>query len=62
MIMRTVIGIDVSKNKANIAVVTDLVVVKELAISLDALGFNELKHVVLQFGGNPEIVFEATGV
>ncbi|QFR61599.1 IS110 family transposase [Levilactobacillus zymae] len=62
MIMRTIIGIDVSKNKANIAVATDLVVVKELAISLDALGFNELKHVVLQFGGNPEIVFEATGV
>ncbi|WP_434433843.1 IS110 family transposase [Lactiplantibacillus paraplantarum] len=62
MIMRTIIGIDVSKNKANIAVATDLVVVKELVISLDALGFNELKHVVLQFGGNSEIVFEATGV
>ena len=62
MIMRTIIGIDVSKNKANIAVVTDLAVVKESVISLDALGFNELKHVVLQFGGNPEIVFEATGV
>ncbi|WP_162255432.1 IS110 family transposase, partial [Levilactobacillus namurensis] len=31
-------------------------------ISLDALGFNELKHVVLQFGGKVEIVFEATGV
>ncbi|OBS41914.1 hypothetical protein A9177_14975 [Lactiplantibacillus plantarum] len=60
--MRTVIGIDISKNKANIAVATDLVVVKELVISLDALGFNELKHVVLQFGGKPEIVFEATGV
>jgi len=60
--MRTVIGIDVSKNKANIAVTTDLIVVKESAISLDMLGFNELKHVVLQFGGNPEIVFEATGV
>lgn len=60
--MRTIIGIDVSKNKANIAVATDLVVVKELVISLDALGFNELKHVVLQFGGNSEIVFEATGV
>ncbi|WP_251898701.1 IS110 family transposase [Lactiplantibacillus paraplantarum] len=62
MIMRTIIGIDVSKNEANIAVATDLVVVKELVISLDALGFNELKHVVLQFGGNSEIVFEATGV
>ncbi|MCT4488956.1 IS110 family transposase [Levilactobacillus parabrevis] len=60
--MRTVIGIDVSKNKANIAVTTYLIVVKESAISLDMLGFNELKHVVLQFGGNPEIVFEATGV
>ena len=60
--MRTIIGIDVSKNEANIAVATDLVVVKELVISLDALGFNELKHVVLQFGGNSEIVFEATGV
>lgn len=60
--MRTIIGIDVSKNKANIAVATDLVVVKELVISLDALGFNELKHVVLQFGGNSQIVFEATGV
>ena len=62
MIMRTVIGIDVSKNKANIAVVKDLVVIQELVISLDVLGFNELKHVVLQFGSNPEIVFEATGV
>lgn len=62
MIMRTIIGIDVSKNKANIAVATDLLVVKELVISLDALGFNELKHVVLEFGGSPEIVFEATGV
>ncbi|MBP5841418.1 transposase [Lactiplantibacillus plantarum] len=62
MIMRTIIGIDVSKNKANIAVATGLVVVKELVISLDTLGFNELKHVVLQFGGNSEIVFEATGV
>jgi len=62
MIMRTVIGIDVSKNKANIAVVTNLMVVKESVISLDVLGFNELKHVVLEFGGSPEIVFEATGV
>jgi transposase len=62
MIMRTIIGIDVSKNKANIAIVTDLVVVEESVISLDMLGFNELKHDVLQFGGKPEIVFEATGV
>ena len=62
MIMRTIIGIDVSKNKANIAIVTDLVVVEESVISLDMLGFNELKHAVLQFGGKPEIVFEATGV
>lgn len=62
MIMRTVIGIDVSKNKANIAIATDLVVVKESVISLDILGFNELKHVVLEFGGHPEIVFESTGV
>lgn len=60
--MRTIIGIDVSKNKANIAVATDLVVVKESVISLDMLGFNELKHIMLEFGGNPEIVFEATGV
>ncbi|MZU91229.1 hypothetical protein CJP55_04165 [Lactobacillus plantarum] len=62
MIMRTVIGIDVSKNKANIAIATDLVVVKESVISLDILGFNELKHVVLEFGGHLEIVFESTGV
>lgn len=62
MIMRTVIGIDVSKNKANLAVAVDLVVVQELVIPLDMLGFNELKHIVLQFGGSPEIVFEATGV
>jgi Transposase and inactivated derivatives len=60
--VRTVIGIDVSKNKANIAVVRNLVVVKESVISLDILGFNVLKHVVLEFGGNSEIVFEATGV
>lgn len=60
--MRTIIGIDVSKNKANIAVVRDLVVIQESVILLDVLGFNELKHVVLQFGGNSEIVFEATGV
>ncbi|WNN64832.1 IS110 family transposase [Levilactobacillus namurensis] len=62
MIMRTIIGIDVSKNKANVAVATDLIVAKELTVPLDALGFNELKHVVLQFGGKAEIVFEATGV
>lgn len=60
--MRTIIGINVSKNKANVAVATDLVVVKELVISLDALRFNELKHVVPKFGGNTEIVFEATGI
>ncbi|GAA5499537.1 IS110 family transposase ISSsu7 [Lactiplantibacillus plajomi] len=60
--MRTIIGIDVSKNKANVAVVTDLVVVKELTISLDLLGFNELKHAVFQFNEKAEIVFEATGV
>lgn len=60
--MRTIIGIDVSKSKANIAVMTDLVVVKEAVIPLDVLGFSELKHVVLQFGGSVEIVFEATGV
>ncbi|WNN65906.1 hypothetical protein RIN67_02105 [Levilactobacillus namurensis] len=47
MIMRTIIGIDVSKNKANVAVATDLIVAKELTVPLDALGFNELKHVVL---------------
>ncbi|NLR10805.1 transposase, partial [Lactobacillus sp. HBUAS51381] len=51
-----------SKSKANIAVVTDLVVAKEDVIPLDVLGFSELKHVVLQFGSNVEIVFEATGV
>ncbi|WP_280990884.1 IS110 family RNA-guided transposase [Lactiplantibacillus carotarum] len=62
MIMRIVIEIDVSKNKANIAVATDLVVVRDLAIPVDALGFNELKHIIFQFGGNPEIVFEATVV
>lgn len=60
--MRTVLGIDVSKNKANIAVVTDLKVVDELVIPLDALGFNHLKQVILQTGSTPEIVFEATGV
>lgn len=60
--MRTIIGIDVSKNKANLVVTTDLLVVKELVISLDALGVNELKHIVLQFGGNSNIVFEAIGV
>lgn len=60
--MRTVIGIDVSKNKANIAVAVDSEVIEESVISLDILGFNELKHVVLQFSSTPEIVFEATGV
>lgn len=40
MIMQTVIGIDISKNKANMAVATDLAVVKETVISLDVLGFN----------------------
>lgn len=62
MIMRTIIGIDVSKNKANVAVATDFVIKDEQVISLDVLGFNKLKHIIIQFGGTAEIVFEATGV
>lgn len=42
--MRTIIRIEVSKTKANVAVATNLVVVKELTLSLDALGFNELTY------------------
>jgi len=60
--MRTIIGIDVSKNKANVAVATDLRVISEFKISTDILGFTKLSQTILSCNNAPEIVFEATGV
>jgi len=59
---RTIIGIDVSKNKANVAVTRDLRIIKEFVMPLDVLGFSQLKQVMIQCNQTPEIVFEATGV
>lgn len=60
--MRTIIGLDISKNKANAAVVQDLQVVEEFQFATDVLGLRDLKQLIVALGGNVEIVFEATGV
>lgn len=60
--MRTIIGLDISKNKANAAVVQDLQVVEEFQFPTDVLGLRDLKQLIVALGGNVEIVFEATGV
>lgn len=59
---RTIIGIDVSKNKANIAVSKDLRIIDEFVIPLDVLGFAQLKQAMIQCDSMPEVVFESTGV
>ena len=60
--MRTIIGLDISKNKANAAVVQDLQVVEEFQFATDVIGLRDLKQLIVALGGNVEIVFEATGV
>lgn len=60
--MRTIIGLDVSKNKANVAVLQDLNIVQEFSFATDILGLQQLKQLIVALGGNAEIVFEATGV
>ena len=57
--MRTIIDLDISKNKANAAVVQD---VEEFQFATDVLGLRDLKQIIVALGGNAEIVFEATGV
>lgn len=59
---RTIVGIDVSKATANVAVTQNLQVVEEFQISLDFLGFEQLKQAILRRSNQPEIVFEATGL
>lgn len=53
--MRTIIDFDISKNKANAAVVQD---VEEFQFATDVLGLRDLKQIIVALGGNAEIVFE----
>ena len=59
--MRCIFGIDVSSKSCNVAVAVNKHLVEELKLSLDAIGFNQLK-VALDVYTDPEVVFEATGV
>lgn len=59
---RTIIGIDVSKSTANIAIIQDLKVLNEFKITLDILGFQQLRQQFSHYDDAPEIVFESTGV
>lgn len=55
------IGIDVSKKTATVAVVTDLAVVTECHITLDLLGFNQVKNLYGQYQ-IATVIFESTGI
>lgn len=59
--MTTMIGIDVSKKTATVAVVTDLAVVTECHITLDLLGFNQVKNLYGQYQ-IATVIFESTGI
>lgn len=59
--MRCVFGIDVSSKSCNVAVVVNKCLVEEFKISLDIIGFNQLKSALDAYS-DPEVVFEATGV
>lgn len=59
--MTTMLGIDVSKKTATVAVVTDLAVVTECHITLDLLGFNKVKNLYNQHQA-ATVIFESTGV
>lgn len=59
--MRCVFGIDVSSKTCNVAVVVNEQLVDETKLSLDMIGFNQLKAALDDYT-DPEVVFEATGV
>lgn len=59
--VRTILGIDVSKDKSNVAVMFNGKLVYEFVITMDVPGFIQLDEF-LNHTINPEIVFEATGV
>lgn len=59
--MRCVFGIDVSSKSCNVALVVNKCLVEEFKISLDMIGFNQLKSALDAYS-DPEVVFEATGV
>lgn len=59
--MRTVFGIDVSKDRSDVAILVNGEKVHGYTIPNDALGFSRLFHDLKQVV-NPEIIFEATGI
>jgi len=59
--MRTVFGIDVSKDTSSVAILIDSKKLNEFKINNDLIGFGKLKSYLNNFT-NPEVVFEATGV
>lgn len=59
--MRTIIGLDISKATATLSVATDSKITYESTITLDTIGFNQLKAIADAYS-SVEIVFEATGV
>ena len=59
---RTIIGIDISKNKLNVAITRDLQVIQEFVVPSDLIGLGQLKRTMMACDSTPEIVFEATGV
>ncbi|GAK31350.1 transposase [Weissella oryzae SG25] len=59
--MRTVLGIDVSKSKSNLCLVSDDgEIITEKKICNDLNGFEVIKSLFSEF--TPEVIFEATGV
>ncbi|MBZ5981955.1 relaxase MobL, partial [Leuconostoc gasicomitatum] len=60
--MHYVIGIDVSKATSQVAVAIDGKVTQHFKITHDALEFNQLNTIIMQFNKFPDIVFEATGI
>lgn len=56
------IGIDVSSQTSEVAVMTDRQLVDRFKITNDAIGFQRLMSTIQKFVQTPTIIFEATGV
>lgn len=59
--IRTVLGIDVSKDKFDVAVMVNHEIVDQFVLPMDALGLNELGDYLDNISA-PEVIYEATGV
>ncbi|WP_204988007.1 IS110 family transposase [Sporolactobacillus pectinivorans] len=59
---KAVIGLDISSQTSEVAVMTDRQLVDHFKITNDAIGFQSLVSTIQKFAQIPAIIFEATGV